>query len=70
MRLHLGDYWGALVWRNEQSVVDRRQRSAFKGDIENRPADCGHPSVYCLHLFHIVSSDPGYLSSSRKGYGR
>jgi hypothetical protein len=34
------------------------------------PADRGHPSVYCLHLFHIVSGDPGYLSGSRKGYGR
>src|SRR5215470_10099942 len=45
MGLHLGDDRVAVVRRNEQSVVDRRQRSAFKCDIQNRPAHHSYPTI-------------------------
>jgi hypothetical protein len=70
MRLHLGNDRGPLVGLNDQSIIDWRQCRAFEGNVQHRPADRGHPSVYCLHLSHLVSSDPGYLSSSQKGYDR
>ena len=70
MRLHLGNDRGTLVGLDDQSMIDWRQCRAFEGNVQYRPAHCGHPALYCLHLSHIVSSEPGYLSSSRKGYCR
>jgi hypothetical protein len=52
--LHLGNDRGALVGRNEQGFVDRRQRLAVEGDIQHRPANRGHPAVDCLCRFHIA----------------
>jgi hypothetical protein len=68
MRLHLCDDRGALVRRDDQSLVDRRQRRAVKGDVQHRPAHGGHPAINRSCLFHHVfptTLDPEILSTTR-----
>ena len=57
MRLHLGDNRGALVGRDDQSLVNRGQCPAVEGNVQHRPADRGHPAINRLRLFHYVSID-------------
>ena len=54
MRLHLGDDRGALVGRDDQSIIDRRQCRAIEGNVQHRPAHRGHPAISCSCLFHCV----------------
>jgi len=54
MRLDLGDDRSALVGRDDQGAVDRRQARAIKGDIQNGAAHRGHPAIDCLRLRHRI----------------
>jgi hypothetical protein len=57
MRLHLGGERRAVVGRDHQNVIDRRQCGAFKDNVQNRTADRGNPPVCCLCRSHSVSTD-------------
>src|SRR5260370_3240365 len=68
MRLQLGDYRDALVWRDDQSIINRRQRDAIEGDVQHRAPHGGHPAINRSCLFHRVfptTLDPEILSTTR-----
>src|SRR5260370_11854534 len=68
MRLHLGDDRGALVGRDDQSIIDWRQCRAIEGYIQHRAAHCGHPAINRSCLFNRVfptTLDPEILSTTR-----
>jgi hypothetical protein len=58
MRLHLGDYRGTLVWRDDQSIINWRQCRAIKGNVQHRASHGSHPTVYHCGLFHRAPDDP------------